>query len=111
MDRNDDRVRVFDMLQACDRIMEYTGGGEAAFMASPLRQDAVFMNLAIMGEAAGKLSAASRQALDDVPWRTIIGMRNVLIHEYGGIDLEIIWRVIEKDIPVLQDRLRTLSLD
>ena len=65
-------------------------------------QDSVIRNLEIIGEAAGNLPADLRKSYPEVPWRGITGMCNVLIHEYFGIDLDIVWRVVGQRLPVLK---------
>jgi uncharacterized protein with HEPN domain len=73
----------------------------AAFFASPMIQDAVLRNLEVVGEAVKGLDDSSRSLAPDVPWRRIAGMRDVLIHHYFGVDLEVIWQVVEDEVPSL----------
>jgi len=84
------------MHDALSAVREYTAGGRAAFNASPMIQDAVLRNLEVIGEAVKGLDASTRSRAPDVPWRRIAGMRDVLIHHYFGVDLEVIWRVVER---------------
>lgn len=71
------------------------------FERSKLHQDAVMRNLEIIGEAASKISLETRNALPQIPWSDIIGMRNRLIHEYFRIDLQKVWDTVQNDIPSL----------
>lgn len=64
-------------------------------------QDAVARNLEIIGEAASKLSLQARDDLPEIPWRRVIGLRNVLAHAYASIDWDLLWSVIERDLPGL----------
>jgi uncharacterized protein with HEPN domain len=64
-------------------------------------QDAVLRNLEVLGEAVKGLDDTSRSRAPDVPWRRIAAMRDVLIHEYFGVDLDVIWRVVEDEVPDL----------
>lgn len=73
----------------------------AAFLESRLIQDGVVRNLEIVGEAVKGLSAAMRSRAPTVPWRRIAGMRDALIHHYFGVDLEVVWRVVEVEAPAL----------
>jgi uncharacterized protein with HEPN domain len=74
---------------ATRRIQDYTRDGQEAFMASTLIQDAVIRNLEIIGEAAKALSPAFRKQHTNIPWSSMAGMRDVLIHGYMGVDLKI----------------------
>ena len=71
-------------------------------MHSTLIQDAVLRNLQTIGQSVGRLSEALRVAHPEIDWRSIIGLRNVLVHDYLGINLERIWNIIERDVPDLQ---------
>ncbi len=79
------------IVRACDKIAGYIVGGKDSFMASDLIQDAVLRNLVIVGEAAKNLSPGLRARAHDVPWRQITGMRDKLIHQYFGVNLERVW--------------------
>jgi len=89
------------MRDALAAVREYTAGGREAFVASSMIQDAVLRNLEVIGEAVKGLDDSSRSRAPDVPWRRIAGMRDVLIHHYFGVDLEVIWRVVEDEVPDL----------
>ena len=71
-------------------------------MHSTLIQDAVLRNLQTIGQSVGRLSEALREAHPEISRRSIIGLRNVLVHDYLGINLERIWDIIERDVPDLQ---------
>lgn len=106
MSRND-RLRLLDMLDAIDRILQYVRGiTYEQFLADRKTQDAVARNIEIIGEAAGSLSEQTRQMHTDIEWGKIIGMRNVLIHAYFGILPEIVWGVVTDDLPELQKKLK-----
>lgn len=106
MQRRDDQVLLYDITQSVARIRQYTADGQDAFFSSAMVQDAVVRNLEIIGEAAANLSPHTREKLSEVPWRRIVGMRNVLIHAYATVDLEIVWSVIEQDLPALETALQ-----
>ena len=65
-------------------------------------------HLQIIGEAASKLSADLRIAHPEVPWPRIVGMRNVLIHDYLGIDIDIVWAAVERDLPPLRVQIQAV---
>jgi len=71
-------------------------------------QDAVIRNLQVIGEAAKNLSDATRSRRPDIPWRRVAGLRDVLVHDYMGVDVRGVWRVIECHLPVLHDAVDEL---
>ena len=94
---------------ALARIRTYTDGGKAAFMADAMIQDATVRNLEVIGEAAKRVSAEFRAAHPDIPWSRMAGMRDVLIHDYMGVDLEIVWDVVANRLDEIDAQLaRTL---
>ena len=93
------------MLERCHRITRFVGPGRDAFMASEQLQDAVIRNVEVIGEAAKRVSADARGRLAHLDWRAICGMRDVLIHDYIGVDLEEVWNVAYARIPELQAAL------
>lgn len=97
----DDRVYLEHIRDALARVVEYCSDGRDGFFRDRRTQDAVVRNLEIVGEAAKRISVATRDSSPDIPWKVIAGMRDKLIHEYFGVNLEIVWLVVEKDLPVL----------
>jgi uncharacterized protein with HEPN domain len=94
-------------------IEEYVAGGREAFLRERLIQDAVVRNFEIIGEAASRVSAASR-GRRGLPWRKIIAFRNRLIHGYWSVDPILVWDVITRDLPVLRvsvERLLTENFE
>lgn len=77
-------------------------------MHSTLIQDAVLRNLQTLGQSAGRLSDALRDARPEVDWRGIIGLRNILVHDYLGISLVRIWEIVEHDLPDLRQKIEVL---
>lgn len=106
----DDKVYLLHIRDALQRVTEYTLGGREAFLADYRTQDAVIRNLEVVGEAAKKVSPATRQRAPQIRWREVAGMRDKLIHEYFGVNLEIVWRVVEQDAPLLQQGINKLLL-
>ena len=82
--------------EAIVKIEKYTEGGQKTFLEDTMIQDSVIRNLEIIGEVARNLPADLRKSYSEVPWRSITGMRNVLIHEYFGVDLDIVWKVVDR---------------
>ena len=98
----DDRLYLHHMLERCRRITRFIGSGRETFMASEELQDAVIRNVEVIGEAAKRVSAEARGHLPSLDWKAICGMRDVLIHDYIGVDLDEVWNVASSRIPELQ---------
>ena len=100
------RLRVEDILDAIGRIERYVEGLTfEQFQSDEKTVDAVVRNLEVIGEAVRHLIATQESLPTGIPWTDIAGMRNILIHEYFGVDLNIIWHTIVEDLPVLRDQL------
>lgn len=82
----DDRFYLIHILERIQRIESYTTGGREAFLASSMIQDAVIRNFEIIGEAAKQVSESFRLVHPGLPWRRLAGFRDVLIHNYPGVD-------------------------
>jgi len=104
-----DAALLASMLDSLDRIDEYTARDRATFMASRLIQDAVVRNLQTLAESSQRLSADAKALAPGMPWRELSGFRNVLVHGYLGLDLEIVWSVVERDLPPLRAALARLT--
>lgn len=104
----DDLVYLQHIADAIADIEKYTGGGRQDFFNKKIIQDAVIRNLEIIGEAVKNISPATRIEYPDLPWKQIAGLRDVLIHHYFGVDLETVWLVVEKRLPVLTERIHSL---
>ena len=101
----DDRVYLAHIQDAIARILDYTSPGKAYFDQDEKTQDAVVRNLEIIGEAVKNVSGAMREQQRDIPWRRLAGMRDKLIHEYFGVNLTIVWEVVEQELPKLGAQL------
>ena len=103
------RLRVEDILEAIARIERYVEGLTLEqFRTDQKTVDAVVRNLEVIGEAVRYLPTDLESLPDDVPWADIAGMRNILIHQYFGVDLEIIWQTLTQDLPALRGKLQKL---
>ena len=103
-----DRILLEHINECIDRIREYTGNERVAFDNSHLVQDAVVRNLQTLAESTQRLSETLRDTEPGVPWRAIAGFRNVLAHSYLEIDLEVVWSVIETDLPELAAAIKRM---
>jgi uncharacterized protein with HEPN domain len=104
-----DRERLSDILEALEKIERYTPRGKQAFENDELFQVWVVRHLQIIGEAASRISAETQIRFPEVPWGKMIGMRHVLVHGYFDIDLEIVWSVIENDLPSLKVQIHLIQ--
>ena len=104
----DDLGRLDDILSSIERIQERIPGGRNAFDRGELLQVWVVHHLQIIGEAVRGLSAEFRAAHPEVPWSSVVGMRNLLIHECFAIDLEEVWSTAVNDLPALQIQLNDI---
>jgi uncharacterized protein with HEPN domain len=100
-----DPERLRDVLEAIERIERYVSRGREVFERDELVQNWVVNHLQIVGEAAARLTPAFREDHPEIPWREIIGMRNILVHEYFGIDLGAAWEAVENDLPALRSTI------
>jgi uncharacterized protein with HEPN domain len=98
----DDRIYLRHIVEAIEDIEKYTASGYAAFMRERMQQDAVIRKLEVIGEAVKQLSLATKATRVDIHWREIAAMRDKMIHEYFGVNLEIVWAAIERDLPELK---------
>lgn len=103
-----DRERLLDILEAIDKIEQHPSSDIEAFADDEMQQVWVIHHLQIIGEAAYGLSQRSKASHPQIPWEQIIGMRHVLVHGYFEIDLDIVWAVIEKDLPPLKTEIEAI---
>lgn len=110
--KKDPVVFIEHILECIERIEEYVRGvTKAKFLQLVQLQDAVLRRIEIMGEAAKNIPEDIKDKYTDIPWKQMKGMRDILIHEYFGVDLELTWRVVSKDIPELKKKILKLRED
>jgi uncharacterized protein with HEPN domain len=103
------RFRVRDILAAVRAIAGYTDGMTFdQFVGDARTMDAVVRNLMTMGESIRWIPEPILDAHPDVPWRTLRGMRNVVVHEYFGVDPSILWETVRGDLPPLEEKLEAV---
>lgn len=100
--------RLLDILEAIERIEKYASQGREAFTQDELIQVWIVHHLQIIGEAARLLDSNLEEACPEIPWVKIIGMRNILVNQYFGIDTEIVWAVVQDELPALKDRVKSM---
>lgn len=105
----EDRIRLLHMIEAAEAAIEFAAGSSRAELERDRKTlFAVIRCVEIIGEAAAKLSAETREAAPDVPWSAIVGMRNRLVHAYFDVDTDVVWKTVTAELPALKDRLQAL---
>lgn len=105
-----DKIYLSHIMDAIKDIESFTKKiDKKGFQESKLIQSAVIRQIEIIGEATKNLSPAIRNKHKGIPWKDIAGMRDMLIHEYFGVDLEAVWRTVTEDIPVLKKQLAKIK--
>ena len=108
-DRLGDKARLEHILFAIEEIYQYTQDKHfEEFVDNSMMLNATIRQLEIIGEAANRLSRGILQANTDIEWEKIIGLRNLLIHEYFGVTPMIIWEIIQYDVPVFEEKIRKI---
>ena len=105
-----DEVLLRDMLDAAQKVQKFITGKTRADLESNdfLLGFAVVRGIEIVGEAASKISSDTRQNLNQIPWKNIIGMRNRIAHDYTNVDYDIVWEVVTQNLPPLIEVLENL---
>ncbi len=99
---------LLDIIEAIERIEKYASRGREAFEKDELIQNWIVSHLQIIGEACRSISPDFRNQYREIPWSEFIGMRNILVHRYFGIDLDIVWSVVEYDLPDMKCRVEAI---
>jgi len=109
MSRRNWRLFIEDILESIELVEGYVAGMEFGdFGADRKTVDAVVRNLEIIGEASKHVPDGVRGDFQDVDWKAMVGLRNRIAHEYFGVSLEIVWNIVERELPALKERMREI---
>ena len=103
-----DVVYLRHILDAVQKIESYVSVGHETFMSTSHWQDAVIRQLEIIGEATKRLSPDVRRLHPQIPWKRIAGLRDVLIHDYLGVDIPLVWRITQTYLPELKRQVEAI---
>src|SRR5678815_2426345 len=97
----DDRLYLQHIIDSVERVRRYTAAGHAAFLADDMQQDAVVRNLQTLAESTQRLSESIKAQHPEVDWRLIARFRNVVVHQYLGLNIERVWSVVDQHLDPL----------
>ena len=105
----DDLAFIEHILLCIDKIQQYTKNlTPQDFNNNELIQDAVIRNIEIIGEATKKISKDLKSQYHEIPWKELSGMRDKLIHDYFGVDVDVVWQTVKEDIPYLKSLIEVI---
>jgi uncharacterized protein with HEPN domain len=94
----DNRIYLIHIAEAIGEIERYSASGREAFLENRMEQDAVIRKLEVIGEAAKHLPARIKELRSEIPWREIAAMSDKMMHEYLGVNLELVWAVVDRNL-------------
>jgi uncharacterized protein with HEPN domain len=106
-----DKIRLQDILDAIYQIEIYIRDGKVNFYDSKLLQSGILYQLIIIGEAAGDIDFDFRNQYPSIPWKNIIGMRDILAHQYFKIDLDVVWSTVTRHLPSLKKTVQEMLVN
>ena len=109
MTEKNDNLYIQDIVDSVEKIMDYTKGlSFEQFSSDQKTVDATIRNFEIIGEATKNLSDKTKSSYQDIPWKEMAGMRDKMIHDYSGVDLDIIWKTTKERLPELKKSLEEI---
>lgn len=104
----DDQIYLIHITECIERLDQYTIDGKDFFLNDTKTQDAVIRNLQTLAESTQNLSDSLKDNHTEIDWKSIAGFRNVVVHDYLGIEMEEIWDIVERDIPDLKQKILSI---
>lgn len=112
MTEKEQAVFIRHIIESIEKIEQFSRGiSKESLKDDELRQYAIVRAIEIIGEAVKNLSKEFKEKHKDIPWREIIGTRDIMIHKYFGVDLEIVWDIIKHNLPDLKKKLKSIATD
>lgn len=105
---NRDLPYLRDILSEIEKLKNFTSSGREEFLRDPKTQYAVIHAIQIIGEAAKRISGELKDTQPDLPWKQISGMRDVVVHDYAGVKIDLVWDTVAESIPMLENVIRTM---
>ncbi len=105
---SEDLLYLAHIQECIDRIQAFAKDGKESFFGDLRTQGAILRNLQVLAESATRLSEDLRNAHSDVDWKGVRGFRNVLVHDYLGIDISDVWDIVEQDLPLLKSAVEAM---
>ena len=106
----DKSVYIRHIYECIARINEYSQDGKEAFFRDRKTQDAVIRNLEVIGQAVKDIGVGELETTEPrVPWAQVAGARNILAHHYLGVDLKLVWIIVERDLPALKEKIAAIA--
>jgi uncharacterized protein with HEPN domain len=110
--KRDELIFLEDILESIEKIEKYVDNlSEKEFEDNSEKQDAVIRRIEIIGEAVKNISKETKEKYSDIPWREVAGMRDVVIHQYFGVTVGLVWRVATSEIPNLKEKIKKIIKD
>ncbi len=110
--KRDDTVYLAHMLMSISKIMRYSEGKNYSdFIQNEMLQDALIHQVQIIGEASSRVATEIKKKYKEIPWIDIKNMRNKLVHDYFGVDIDEVWKVVQKDLPDLRQQIKKVLTD
>jgi uncharacterized protein with HEPN domain len=100
-----DKKKLRDIVEAIEAIEAYSVSSYDEFLADAKTQDAILYNLIIIGEAANQISDEFQERHDTIPWSSMIGTRNIIVHGYDQVKLQIVWKILQRDLETLKSEI------
>lgn len=104
----DDLAPLYDIVERIELAIDFAGSSKSAFLGDRKSQEAVIRELEVIGEASKRISEATRRLAPEVPWKKMAGFKDVAIHQYGSVDVERVWAIVEGDLPRVKSHIRRL---